>query len=222
MSLFGIYGISEINHNNPGNIKLTSTPWKGKIKNNSNGVFEEFESLDYGYRACMLNLISYLKKGYNTINKIIDRWAPSSENSASSRANYKTYISNGTGLGINQKILAFDKELMQNFVVSMTCFEHNLTPNPSWALPIDNAWNMVVSYLGDTSPYLALNSVTQVTENGNYPNPIKDDSFSIKNIKIGKKTVFIVGGIGLLAFGGYILYKNYNKNGGFKKKLANA
>lgn len=50
---------------------------------------------------------SYINKGYNTIDKIVNRYAPpGAENSAASVGNYKKYIASKTGIDINQPITA--------------------------------------------------------------------------------------------------------------------
>ena len=67
-------------NNNPGNIRLGSEPWKGKIKPNTDGSFEQFSDMTYGIRALLILLRNYISKGYNTIEKIIARYAPSNEN----------------------------------------------------------------------------------------------------------------------------------------------
>lgn len=66
-------------NNNPFNIKKSTLNWYGKVQG-SDDVFETFKSLDYGYRAGLKLLINYVHKGYNTIDKIIKRFAPSNEN----------------------------------------------------------------------------------------------------------------------------------------------
>lgn len=71
-----------IRNKNPFNIKLSANSWLGKVSNlkNSDHVFEQFRSLDYGLRAGMQLLRGYISRGYDTPEKIIKRFAPSSEN----------------------------------------------------------------------------------------------------------------------------------------------
>lgn len=82
-------------NNNPGNLKLTTLAWRGKIPNseNTDGTFEQFESMAYGIRALYRTLITYANKyGLRSVSDIIDRWAPPGENSENARENYKRYI----------------------------------------------------------------------------------------------------------------------------------
>lgn len=74
-------------NNNPGNIRYNrSIKWKGQI-GESNG-FCVFENSDYGLRAMILLLKRYINVyKLNTLEKIISRYAPASEN------NTRGYIS---------------------------------------------------------------------------------------------------------------------------------
>lgn len=76
-------------NNNPLNIRISSSAWKGKINPSGDSAFEQFVSMEYGYRAALRTMRTYINKyGANTIDKIISRWAPPSEN------NTLAYISN--------------------------------------------------------------------------------------------------------------------------------
>ena len=72
-----------IRNNNPFNIKISNSNWKGKIKVafNTDGVFEQFESMKYGLRAGVVLLRNYQKKhNIYSIKDFISRFAPSNEN----------------------------------------------------------------------------------------------------------------------------------------------
>ena len=74
----------------------------------ASGGFAMFDSAQSGV-AAQENLLrsAYVGKGFNTIDKIVNRYAPQGpENSAASVANYKKYISQRTGLDINAPIAA--------------------------------------------------------------------------------------------------------------------
>ena len=81
-------------NNNPGNIKITKEKWQGKVPEdqNTDGVFEQFVSMEYGIRAALKLLYNYYHRfRLTTIRAIIDRWAPPTENIT---RNYESYISN--------------------------------------------------------------------------------------------------------------------------------
>src|SRR5215203_5673098 len=68
-----------IKGNNPGNIrKNPKSKWQGEIP--GPGDFVTFDSLVNGYRAQIKLLSNYVKAGHDTINKIVTRWAPPSDN----------------------------------------------------------------------------------------------------------------------------------------------
>lgn len=72
----------------------------------ASGGFATFDSPQAGIAAQERLLSSaYVGKGFNTIDKIINRYAPQGpENSAASVSNYKKYISQQTGIDINTPI----------------------------------------------------------------------------------------------------------------------
>ena len=80
-------GSRGMRNNNPGNIKISPTNWKGKVPAhlNTDGIFEQFYTIDDGIRASLVNLTTYYNRyQLRTIRGIISRWAPASENPLSS------------------------------------------------------------------------------------------------------------------------------------------
>lgn len=71
-----------IRNNNPGNIVKSMTAWVGKVPHsqNTDSRFEQFITVEYGLRALMKNIITWVNRGENTIEKLITKWAPSFEN----------------------------------------------------------------------------------------------------------------------------------------------
>ena len=67
--------------NNPGNIRKSSIKWDGLSDEQTDKNFAEFKSIEYGIRALAKNLKTYrVNYDLNTIEGIINRWAPPSEN----------------------------------------------------------------------------------------------------------------------------------------------
>jgi hypothetical protein len=67
-------------NNNPGNIRKSKALWVGEIPSDDE-AFEKFESPEDGFRALARTLVTYRKKhGLDTIEAIINRWAPPVEN----------------------------------------------------------------------------------------------------------------------------------------------
>ena len=67
-----------IRNNNPGNIRVSKDQWEGMT--GDDGAFVIFDSPESGVRALAKNLQSYGRQGYDSIEKIINRWAPPNEN----------------------------------------------------------------------------------------------------------------------------------------------
>jgi hypothetical protein len=66
-----------IRNNNPGNIKAEEL-WQGQI--GTDGPFVVFKDQDWGLRALATDLGNKIKNGYDTIRKIVSRYAPPEEN----------------------------------------------------------------------------------------------------------------------------------------------
>lgn len=69
-------------NNNPGNLRISANKWINKVPKdkNTDGAFEQFTSMEYGIRAMMMDIRSDIKKGSNTIEKLINQYAPPHEN----------------------------------------------------------------------------------------------------------------------------------------------
>ena len=69
---------------NPGNIRLGES-WLGLRMKQTDPDFCQFTSMIYGCRALLKLLRTYVeKRGCTTIRKVVERWAPPSENDTSS------------------------------------------------------------------------------------------------------------------------------------------
>lgn len=70
-----------IRNNNPGNIRLGANRWKGQKALQQDTAFIEFEKPEDGIRALMKLLLTYQRKyGLDTVESIINRYAPPHEN----------------------------------------------------------------------------------------------------------------------------------------------
>ena len=74
-----------IRNNNPLNIRHSADRWQGARKEQTDQSFVQFESMAYGYRAAWKTLDTYYKrlkerKKHFTVENIIARWAPPTEN----------------------------------------------------------------------------------------------------------------------------------------------
>ncbi len=123
-----------IRNNNPGNIRVSGSAWKGKIPYELNQdydctanrvvkSFEQFETYEYGVRAIIVLVTNYINRdGLNTIAAIINKWAPSNENNTSAYANRLSLLS---GIPINQQVTA-TKETLRKLVKGIGEIENGL------------------------------------------------------------------------------------------------
>ena len=113
-------------NNNPGNIRKTNEMWIGQVMSGDDPDFMTFSSIAYGYRAMFVLLDSYIDKGYNTVTKIINRWAPSSENNTTAYINHVVQLS---GIAATTVIDKTDSATMKKLVAAMSYHENGVAPN---------------------------------------------------------------------------------------------
>ena len=69
-----------IRNNNPLNIRVGNN-WFGEVAKPTDTTFEQFTDMRFGVRAAFIILKRYINRyKLNTIEKIVERWAPSNEN----------------------------------------------------------------------------------------------------------------------------------------------
>lgn len=113
-----------IRNNNPLNLRKSSDRFLGEVLVSSDKAFKQFTTMPYGYRAAFVVLGTYLDKGINTIDGIISRWAPPSEN------NTQQYISSvEMRSGVNRyKRLSYHSGQDYIKIVAAMCFSENGIP----------------------------------------------------------------------------------------------
>lgn len=87
-----------VKNNNPFNIIKTGISWFGELKGlfSKDSKFEQFETLELGIRAGLLNLKNgYKLRGYNTPMSLIERYAPDNDNAKDSQFNYQKAVALG-------------------------------------------------------------------------------------------------------------------------------
>ncbi|WP_289772616.1 lytic transglycosylase domain-containing protein [uncultured Escherichia sp.] len=102
-----------IRNNNPGNLNFAGQ--KGAtLESGPNARFASFPTMLEGIAALDRQVMLYLERGKNTIDQIIDIYAPSSDGNNTS--SYKSYLSQYTGLGVKEKIDGSNFELMRKLI----------------------------------------------------------------------------------------------------------
>lgn len=101
---------------NPLNIRIGNT-WLGERDNPDDTEFEQFVNITYGLRAGFIILRRYIRRYHlNTVQLIISRWAPRSENFTDV---YVKRVCALTGLQPDEPIDYADKEAMTKLVSAM-------------------------------------------------------------------------------------------------------
>lgn len=107
-----------IRNNNPGNIRVSKDQWEGMT--GDDGTFVTFDSPESGVRALGKNLLSYGRRGYDSIEKIINRWAPPNENDT------KAYIDSvvaATGIPATQSLDLSDPDTLSSLAQAISFHE---------------------------------------------------------------------------------------------------
>lgn len=113
-------------NNNPLNIRISSERWKGKVLPNTDGEFEQFQDIAYGYRAALATMRTYITKyGLDSVSKIISRWAPAKDNN--NTLGYIRDVCNFTGLTPDTVVDRNDKDTLTKMAYGMSLVENGNT-----------------------------------------------------------------------------------------------
>lgn len=114
-----------LRNNNPGNIIKSGISWPGKTVG-EDPRFETFDSPEAGIAALGSNLLAYQRRyGLNTVQGIISRWAPSSENNT---AAYVGQVSKALGVKPDQAINVADPATLRKLTESIIQVENGKQP----------------------------------------------------------------------------------------------
>jgi hypothetical protein len=116
-------------NNNPGNLRPPQgVKYEGQIGVDENG-FAVFENKDYGRRALINDIEIKLKRGLNSPDKFIERYAPrGNENPQEAQDNYKVWLAGSLGLeSTNQP---FPKDSAEKIADAIAQFESGTWGKP--------------------------------------------------------------------------------------------
>lgn len=87
-----------LRNNNPGNLRpLPSGQWQGEIKPSDHTGFSRFSDVSWGLRAMITDITGdIVKDGLNTLTKLINQYAPASDNNNTTA--YIKAVSDSTGI----------------------------------------------------------------------------------------------------------------------------
>lgn len=124
----GLYIMARgIRNNNPGNIRHGGSRWQGMSATQSDTEYVQFDDPVYGIRALAKLLKNYQSRhGLNTINEIINRWAPPSENITGA---YVANVARIVGVDRDQQITVTD--YLPGLVTAIITHENGSQPYTS-------------------------------------------------------------------------------------------
>lgn len=118
-----------IRNNNPGNIRIGEN-WQGlatkeemKEFQRSEKEFCVFNNAIWGIRAIVVILNTYQRKGFDTVEKMIGRWAPHNDKNPTQK--YVEFVAEHMEIEPDEKFNIQDKNLAQKMVEAIIAFENN-------------------------------------------------------------------------------------------------
>ncbi len=122
-----------IRNNNPGNLRLSKTVWQGQAPVQSDKAFVEFVDALSGLRALMKTLVTYyLKYNLDTVECIINRFAPPHENATDS---YIHQVARALNVKRTDKINLLSKAALTALASAIVLHENGTPPAgrpPGW------------------------------------------------------------------------------------------
>lgn len=127
-----------LRNNNPGNIRLSRTPWQGEVRPSKDASFCQFKTMAYGYRA----LIKLLQNYHNlhrcrTMSDYINRWAPPTENNTSG---YIKRVCSELQVPASYVPDVNDKSTMCAFAAAISLVENGV---PAVMADVETGWNLL-------------------------------------------------------------------------------
>lgn len=111
---------------NPGNIEKSKPGkpfWNGEIES-TDPRFAQFVAMEYGYRAMFKLLQRYIDKlGKDTLEEIINTWAPPVENNTNG---YVARVSKDSGIDPKVEITWRDRDKLTKIVAAMSFVENGV------------------------------------------------------------------------------------------------
>jgi len=114
-----------IRNNNPGNIRLSRTQWQGEIPGEDE-IFVTFDNAQDGIRAIARILLTYGRKyGLYTVNTLIGRWAPPTENDTDA---YARAVAAALNVDVADTILIEHDDILEAIVTAIIYHENGIQP----------------------------------------------------------------------------------------------
>ena len=126
-----------LRNNNPGNIRKSGVKYLGETSISSDLEFKQFKTILWGYRAMFVLLHTYRTRySLDTLEKMIARYAPPSENDTDG---YVRYVSLWSGIARDRIINTLDGNAMIPVVSAMSRMENGV---PAIGADVSRAWEL--------------------------------------------------------------------------------
>ena len=129
-----------LRNNNPGNIRISKTIYLGEVQPSQDKAFKQFTKMEWGYRAMFVLLFTYHKNGYQTIRKMINRYAPPIDNNTE---NYVRLVAEWSGILPDKILLPTDPTQMIPVVYAMSRGENG---TPAIEADVRAGWDLFMKH----------------------------------------------------------------------------
>lgn len=124
---------------NPGNIRNSSVRYLGE-KESTDIAYKQFESMAWGFRAMFVLLHTYqVRYGLKTLQQMIERYAPPSENDTTG---YVSYITRRTRIADISTVDTHSEKQMIPLVTAMAVMENGTEPD---ADDVHKGWELFIN-----------------------------------------------------------------------------
>ena len=125
---------------NPGNIRRSSSRYRGEVRPSRDPDFKQFESIEWGYRAIFVTLNTYRRKyGLRTIREMISRWAPPVENHTEA---YIRAVTARTGFSADEVLDTRSRQQMVPLIAAMSEVENGVKAD---FRAVERGWELYVT-----------------------------------------------------------------------------
>lgn len=121
-----------LRNNNPGNIDYNPrNKWQGQVgietdlPSSIKPRFAKFKDMIYGIRAMACLLIAYFDRhDCDTVRKVLNRWAPSTENNTKA---YVNAVAAKVGVGKDERVDLHEYKILRSLIVAIIEHENGMT-----------------------------------------------------------------------------------------------
>lgn len=124
---------------NPGNIRHSEVMYQGEVRPSKDPSFKQFKTMALGYRAMFVLLHTYrVKHHLKTLQAMIERYAPPTENSTTE---YVNFVSTRTKIADIQSVDTLSQRQMVPIVTAIARMENGQEPDIQ---DVIDGWEMFV------------------------------------------------------------------------------